>query len=233
MSGSDSEFWQYFSRRVFQNAFVVSWGTSGKNIFFWNKNKNMSQFLHYEQKSLSASKFYSFRTLGEKIPVFVKKFCWFVRADFHPIKVLLWGEQYFSSSENFLKDYVHPADSSTGLLKLHSTCPIKLFGNFFCKKIKISVIMCGFWRKTSAHGRKKLAASSKLNSPCPGYFMRSFFIKWHDLDLLSLLAEDLRHGFQMWFVRVLGNVLRRNIVFEGITFVISVWIVSVNSGVLL
>ena len=94
-------------------------------------------------------------------------------------------------------------------------------------------MMLGFWQKTSAHGRKKLAASSKLNSPCPGYFMRSFFIKWHDLDLLSLLAEDLRHGFQMWFVRVLGNVLRRNIVFEGITFVISVWIVGVQSGVLL
>ena len=28
--------------------------------------------------------------------------------------------------------------------------------------------MLGFWRKTSAHGRKKLAASSKLNSPCGG-----------------------------------------------------------------
>ena len=91
--------------------------------------------------------------------------------------------------------------------------------------------MLGFWRKTSAHGRKKLAASSKLNSPCPGYFMRNFFIKWHDLDLLSLLAEGLRHGFQKWFLRVLGNVLRRNIVFKGITLVLSVWIVSVRSGV--
>ena len=93
--------------------------------------------------------------------------------------------------------------------------------------------MLGFWRKTSAHGRKKLAASSKLNSPCPGYFMRNIFIKWHDLDLLSLLAEGLRHGFQKWFLRVLRNVLRRNIVFEGTTFVISVWIVGVKSAVLL
>ena len=93
--------------------------------------------------------------------------------------------------------------------------------------------MLGFWRKTSAHGRKKLAASSKLNSPCPGYFMRNFFIKWNVLDLLSLLAESLRHGFQKWFLRVLRNVLRRNTVFEGTTFVISVWIVGVKGGVLL
>ena len=69
--------------------------------------------------------------------------------------------------------------------------------------------------------------------PARGTSWGNVFIKWHDLDLLSLLAEDLRHGFQKWFIRVLGNVLRRNIVFEGITFVISVWIVGVQSGVLL
>ena len=59
--------------------------------------------------------------------------------------------------------------------------------------------------------------------------MRNFFTKWHDLDLLSFLADDLRHGCQRWFKRVLG----RNIVFERITFVLSVWIVSMKSGVLL
>ena len=39
----------------------------------------------------------------------------------------------------------------------------------------------GFWRKTSAHVRKKLAASSKVNSPCPrakpwGIFLQSDMI---------------------------------------------------------
>ena len=60
-----------------------------------------------------------------------------------------------------------------------------------------------------------------------------FFLNWHDLDRLPLLAADLRQVFEKWFPRVLSNVLTRNLIFDRVTLFSSLWFLSVKSGVLL
>ena len=60
---------------------------------FWEqKYKILSKRLDYKQKrfGLLAWKTYHFGAFDDKFPAFVKKFCWFVRAEFHPLKVLLF-----------------------------------------------------------------------------------------------------------------------------------------------
>ena len=130
-------FWSFFLGRVFKHECILCRRMLGRKNFWEKKYKILSSRLDSKQKrfGLLAWEIYLFGAFDDKFPNFVKKFCWFVRAEFHPFMVLLWAEQYLLSSENFLMDYAHPAKSFAGIRKLHSTCPIKPFGNFFCEKI--------------------------------------------------------------------------------------------------
>ena len=44
-------------------------------------------------------------------------------------------------------EYSHPAKSSAGIIELHSTFPIKTFGNFFASKYKFQSSCCDFGKK--------------------------------------------------------------------------------------
>ena len=143
------QFWRFFFGMVAKHEFNLSSRTFGENNF-WEKSLRFCRKVWTISKNdlvCWRERNYHFGFFDDKIQDFVKKFCWFMGAEFRPLEVLLWAEQYLLSSEIFLMDYSHPARSSAGIIELHSTFPIKTFGNFFASKYKFQSSCCDFGKK--------------------------------------------------------------------------------------
>ena len=185
------------------------------------------------RKSLLAWKLYRFRTLGEKIPVFVEKKLF--HQNWNPPAqrfTMRWTLKF--AGWNYV-DWFCTFGGPLG--RVVRTAFNVSRQNFLAKKSfkKRFSSSCWVFSENIPHmvGKNWRLHQNWISLPGVSHEEMFLFLKWQDLDRLSLLTEDLRQCFQKWFLRVLSDDLTRNLVFERLAIFLSVCILSVKSGVLL
>ena len=129
--------------------------------------------------------------------------------------------------------FVNLAESSAGVINLHSSCPNKLFGEiFFSKNRNFYHHFCSS-KNNFATWQVENGGFIESDFLLCVVSLEKFFIFQIDVFPIDsvLLAEKSRQGFWNWFLRIFGAALTKFTVFAKLTFVWPVWVSSIKIGV--